>query len=434
MVVVCDLHHASPRIPGLMNEMANLGWQISIITPRLKEGFERNLGFPSLFREKVRIVQVRRFPSATDVVRSFLLKVGFEESKSLLEQIKDRTKNERSKSRITKAFYKFQEILEFPDSEVVNIPMLLFGFIKEVGFRRQQLFVFTSSPYNSIHVIGKFIKFKRAFWIADFRDTWTSNPVYPYGMLRKLLEQRFEKFCLTTAKLITTVSGEYADSLKTIHSQKIIVVENGFIERERDSITVSDYPDFKIVYTGVVYEDAQDPDIFLRGFKTFVETQKLTRRNLQCLFAGRYNSRIRNYINQYSLEGNVKQLGQISREESWKMQDSSDCLLYFSWNFKIGGLSHLKFYEYVSSRKIIMSVGRSTDRFADIIEENNLGKHLFNQDEVFNYLQKLYETKAIKGTIDTTRKPNFISQFSFRQRAGLLNSTLSEILSYKSDS
>ena len=46
VLIIANLFHASPRIPGITNYLRDFGWRVTIISPSLGNDSETLLGFP----------------------------------------------------------------------------------------------------------------------------------------------------------------------------------------------------------------------------------------------------------------------------------------------------------------------------------------------------------------------------------------------------
>ena len=58
VLIIANLFHASPRIPGLMHYLQDFGWGVTIISPSLGNDAEILLGFPKGFLEGIKILEV----------------------------------------------------------------------------------------------------------------------------------------------------------------------------------------------------------------------------------------------------------------------------------------------------------------------------------------------------------------------------------------
>ena len=89
ILIIANLYHASPRIPGLATYLPEFGWEATIITPSI-DNAERRLGFPEKFLERAKIAEA---PYQGDIFwfwRKIFKLLGFKTDESVTEQIKER--------------------------------------------------------------------------------------------------------------------------------------------------------------------------------------------------------------------------------------------------------------------------------------------------------------------------------------------------------
>ena len=97
--------------------------------------------------------------------------------------------------------------------------------------------VFTSSPPESVHLLGLALRARGVPWIADFRDGWTFEPptLRPYATG---LDRGLERLVVTRADAVTTVTSHSAEDLRARYGRdrRIVELPNGF-EPEADAGT-----------------------------------------------------------------------------------------------------------------------------------------------------------------------------------------------------
>lgn len=221
LLVIANLYHASPRIPAITENMVKLGWDVTIVTVPLGENQNLNLGFSDGFSEQVKVIEVPYSGDVLDYLRRFLQKIGFSSKDSFTEQIKERLGVKQKKSFVDKMLWIYQEIFAFPDAERLwKKPAVDFV----LGLTTHEHFdvMLSSSPYPTSHVIASAVNSKVGIpWVADFRDTWTQNPVYPFTFIRRFFESRYEKRVLKNAEFMTTVSDSYAEVLRSFRKSVV---------------------------------------------------------------------------------------------------------------------------------------------------------------------------------------------------------------------
>ena len=118
--------------------------------------------------------------------------------------------------------------------------------------------VSTAGPY-AVHIVAERLK-KHGLadkWIADYRDTWSDNYIYPGIFPFNFIERVLEKKLMRSADVISTISLPFAESLAQRYGNKVCVIENGFDLSDRESLPEeSIFPDdgiVRIVHTGSIY-------------------------------------------------------------------------------------------------------------------------------------------------------------------------------------
>jgi glycosyltransferase involved in cell wall biosynthesis len=424
MLVIANLYHASPRIPALTENLAKLGWRIVIITVPLSNNASEKLGFSAYFQENIKIIEVEYSGDVLNYLRNFLSKIGFSTKGSYTEQIKEKIGVTKQKSFVDRLLWLYQEIFAYPDAERTwKKPVLKFvdNLLKKENFD----VILSSSPYPTSHIIAHHIKTNTGIkWIADFRDTWTGNPVYSFSKLRLFFEQRYEKRVLENVDNIITVSSEYADVLKSIHKKDVCVIPNGY-QGELVKQTVLDKK-FSFIYTGVVYLGKQDPTKFFKAISNLLKAEKIDKKDIVVNFYGRKENWFKVLIDDFDLNGVVVQHGLVNREEARKKQETSQILLFFNWEDKINkGISSLKLYEYLrTGRPILATGGNNLTEDERVLKETNAGICAVTIKDIECYILKAYQefkdVKQVKYHADNT----MLKKHNYFERAIILNNIL----------
>ena len=129
----------------------------------------------------------------------------------------------------------------------------------------------------------------------------------------------------------------------------------------------------------------------------------------------------------YDLSSNVGVHGKISHEKVLQNQANSDVLLLISWMDKnermfIPG----KVYEYIASKKPILSIGYPEGSLKELIEKTNIGYHVSTVDEtkkaIYDYYQK-YNNNELKYSGN-----EFADEYSLENTAKNYSKILEEII------
>ncbi len=229
--------------------------------------------------------------------------------------------------------------------------------------------IFSSYAPPASHVIAGILAKKSGKpWIADYRDLWIEEHVYkgkwPFTLLETYLEK---KYIGNYSNIITIVSEPLANILRKKFAVPVHVIENGYDEDDYKQKFSSYFNDVKkrIVYTGTIYPGMRDPSPLFAAIDLIAKKNK-TKNNrpmsdFEILFYGRQEDWLNNLIKKYNVEAWVKYMGRVGREDSLRIQNQADILLFLEWeNGSVDGILTGKLFEYLAQRKPILGVGVTT--------------------------------------------------------------------------
>lgn len=269
------------------------------------------------------------------------------------------------------------------------------------------LIISTAGPY-SVHFVAHRLKKKGLGrkWIADYRDTWSNNYIYPGIFPFNFVERWLEKHLLKQADLVTTVSDPLADSLRFLFpGTKVETIANGFDPDDLGSIDQAPifFHDgkFRIVHTGSIYLEKRDPSPLFEAMRLMAldsEKKPLLDR-LEVLFVGPRQANLEELITRYGVERWVKLSGFVSRENALRMQRDAHALLFLAWNDpSVDGVLTGKIFEYLFAKTPIAAVGApELEASQRLILEAGAGHALGSVESIVDYLtERLKERKKEK--------------------------------------
>lgn len=430
LLIIANLHHASPRIPGLVSALPEHGWEAVIITTPLEANAPEVLGFPEGFLDQASVIQA---PYRGDIFwmwRGVFRLLGFDMKESLTEQIKDRAGVRRKRSFVDELMRAYQTLFAYPDTERTwRRP----GLRVARRIAKSQSFdaILSSSPFPTSHRIASRLQRETGLpWIADFRDTWTDNPLYDFPAMRKKMERRLEIRTLESAGALVTVSDAYADQLRRTHGRDVVVIPNGFTFQP---VPVGASPlseRFRITYTGTIYTEKQDPEKFLLALAQLIAEGAIDPRDVEVHFFGRRDHWLNSRIAEHGLESVVIQRGSVSRRDAVAEQRKSQLLLFLNWEDRENkGLSHLKLYEYLAAgRPILATGGHGDDSSRDILAHTDTGYFAPTVADIKLALSTAYRQYKDAGRVVYTGRADAISEYSYSGRARLLAQCLDSVL------
>lgn len=295
------------------------------------------------------------------------------------------------------------------------------------------LVISTAGPYTTHLVAHRLKKRKLAkLWVADYRDAWSYNHIYPGLFPFNIIEKRMESHLLKHADLVTTVSNPLAKDLKNrFQLDKVEVVANGLDVEDldhipKDPIFINDGK-FRIAYTGSIYKGKQDPSPLFQSIKSLSENPQTKNLldNLEVIFAGPNQEHLEKQIRQMEISTWVKSIGFISREDSLRMQRDAHALLFLPWNdTKKDGILTGKIFEYLFSKTPIICIGKKQLEASQLLAlEAKAGQCLYEVDEISTYLlEQLAEVKKEMPATNFAFLRQYTRESLAKQLIGLIES------------
>lgn len=430
-LVIANLVHASPRIPGLLGYSTEFGWSATVVTP---VGTRRDprVRKPVAFEDTVRVIEV---PGRGDVfwlLRKFMRRRGSPSVAGTEGGSRDAATAgiwHRSAARLRHFAHLF---LAYPDSERTWIrPMLRAA--REAARQGTYDLVISSTPHPSVHVVAQRLSEELGLpWVADFRDNWSHNHNYPYGRLRHWLDKRLEKKTLARATLLTASTPWTASKLELIHGREARVVINGFIASERATSQASTREPrapatLLITYLGSMYEGQQDPQPLLEALRELVEDDPGVRECVRLRFIGNRAQWVEPRIRAAQLSSMVEFVGEVPAATVDSLLRESDVLLLIGWR----GVQSLltKMFEYLKAGKEILVIGESPDsEAARIIATTGAGTLAPTQREIRAALERYRAEVRERGEVTFHARPEQVAKFEYRDRAREFFALLDEVL------
>ncbi len=401
VLVIANLFHASPRIPGLVAYLPDFGWQASILTPPLGQDAQNRFGFPPRFLERATIVDV---PYAGDIFqmwRRLFKQAGFNTSESLTEQLKERVGVTTKRSMVDLMMTWYQTMFAFPDTERTwKLPAL--HAATALLAREHFDAILSSSPFPTSHVVAAQLQEQTGLpWVADFRDPWTVNHNYPFQSFRKTIETAFEKRTMKRAESLITVSPGFAKKIESLHGRSVSVITNGFDLSMSESASQVLTGKFTVTYTGTIYTGKQDSHKFLRALSNLFQGGQMEPSEVCVRFYGRKDTWLKQEIYSFGLSHSVTQYPTVPKLEVVARQKESQLLLIFNWeDQEETGVYPLKLFDYLAAKRPILATGgyRNSD-VRNILEITRAGRYATSVEEIETVLLSSYREFKEHGMV-----------------------------------
>lgn len=255
--------------------------------------------------------------------------------------------------------------------------------IKKILNQHQIEVIITTGPPHSVHLIGLELKKQLPiFWLADFRDPWTTIGYHKDLLLSPFAEKKhkaLEKKVLNAAdKIIVTSNSTKVEFQKTA-STPISVITNGYDDEFIDEIILD--KKFTLVHVGSLLSERNPLNLWKALYELKKENISFSQ-DFELHFYGKVSEEVLLSITQAGLKDYVRIFGYVSHNEAVKAQRQAQVLLLIEIDKEdtkviIPG----KIFEYLISTRPIIALGPKEADFKTILEKTNTG-YFFQYDEI----------------------------------------------------
>lgn len=237
--------------------------------------------------------------------------------------------------------------------------------------------VITTGPPHSMHLIGLGLKKATNIkWIADFRDPWTNIDFYKDLMLTKFGDRKhknLEKKVLQQADCVLTIGNTMRDEMRALGANKTAVITNGYDASDIQE-QVSLDKKFSILHAGSLNKDRNHP-VLWKVLKELMDENKAFKENLEIKFIGKVDLEALSMIKALGLEQNLNKTDYLPHNEIARHLLAAR-LLYLPINNtpNAKGILTGKFFEYLASKRPILTIGLEKSDIATILSETGAGQ------------------------------------------------------------
>ena len=259
--------------------------------------------------------------------------------------------------------------------------------------------IYSSGPPHSGHIVAAGLAARwGCLWVAELRDSWSSNPYMIANPLLRMANLRLERRTLREADMLVAVTAAEQHALAERYSQRVLLVRNGFSPEDLETKErPQPSPDqLVIVHAGALYGGKRDPRLLLEALRRLGGDARSIRLRLigeaaeiEALLSS--NEDVRAFVEPVST---------MPRQAVLEEYASADVLLLLRWddprerNFIAG-----KLFEYIAARKPVLSIGCCEGEVAQIIEDNDFGVLLRDPDAIAAQLRQWLEIKRQRGLL-----------------------------------
>jgi glycosyltransferase involved in cell wall biosynthesis len=418
VLIIADLGHASPRIPGLCRFLPENGWDYTIITPRMTAS--QRAGFIPEQAGKLNILETQGYPMyyGGEIKRPFLSRI------------------------FRQAFLRlglsefFVRLVDYPDRDRSWKLSAVALAVKTISQKHIDLIFSTSSPVTA-HLIAARLKKKFLLpWVADLRDLWTQNHNYPYNERRRRKEKLLEKKTLDNTDMLTTVTTPLIGRLASQHGDKVRYIPNGFFpDLENSSPSEQQFEKFTILYSGQIYPGKQNACIFLDAMNLFLsEIDKSSRDNIQLLYYGVSGDFLHTLIEEKYKNSPVASVtnlgGQLPRNEIYRIQKRAHILLIFKWEDATEkGIAFTKLYEYMrTGNPIIATGGHNGDYVHEVLTDTKAGVTCVTTRDAYSAVVDFYGKYQCNDIDSSQEQKSAVLEYSYPSAAKKLAGIFNEVI------
>lgn len=247
----------SIRVAKLIKYLPAVGWEPTLLTTPLDHAWavdaslSEDLGgatvirIPRLLSKAVRPTSVRAAAEASGV--------GDQASRTVAPRTGARSGLRAALSRVL-----------FPDRDVLWAAAV----IRTSGVNPADYdAVLTTAPPFSTHLVGAWMASRKVVpWVAEYRDNWTTNPLYRRRFPQRVIERRLERVMIRRASAVIAMSEPAAGELREgmgLDPERVVVAANGFDPDDLPA-PVAAAEHFEITYLGAL-DERRDPRTFFRA-------------------------------------------------------------------------------------------------------------------------------------------------------------------------
>jgi len=343
--------------------------------------------------------------------------------------------NGQPKSILRRIALLYQNLFNWPDARIGWLPFALLGARRRLRGWAPHI-VYASSPPPTSLIIGQCLARRYGVpWVAEFRDRWTEDPYLDMERppWRQVPERRLERYIVSSAAGIVTVSEPWARAFRSTYDRPTIVVTNGFDPSDIDAadpcLGSPGSGVLRIIYTGGIYPGRRDPSALFEALQLLEAACEMFRVE----FYGTEESLVAPIAARHGVSHIIQIHPPVTYHESLAIQRRADILLLMQWDDpREQGNVPAKLFEYLAARRPILGLGLEDGVPATIIRERSAGFFSNDPHAIARQIVAWCEAKRKAGHIaplpDSVR-----AGFSRDEQFGKLEGFLLELLGARED-
>jgi glycosyltransferase involved in cell wall biosynthesis len=240
--------------------------------------------------------------------------------------------------------------------------------------------VITTSPPESVHLIGAALRRRGVPWVADLRDSWVFESMKDRIWLwrwQHRLSERMEGRLLHRADVLTTVTPPMAEDLRErVGVAPVHLIPNGWdpeVPREVDAAAEAmlDPERASIVFTGQLGGARRDPTPLIEALASLARSDPETARKLELVFAGSFSEDELRLFETDVSPARIEMVGALPRPQALALQRAADAALIVTGPRKQEASA--KLYEYIGSQVPVLAIAHPDTAAAETVRETGAG-------------------------------------------------------------
>ncbi len=260
-----------------------------------------------------------------------------------------------------------------------------------------------SFPLSSTLMAYKLVNHFNTPWVLHLSDPWSISPIHSRTEKNQKFQEEWEKksfekatyICLTSKATINAYKKKYPSL-----SKKFQLIPNVPYEQQKNE-PINWKGKLKISYTGGL-AGLRSPEKFLKALEQSIKTHPEIENSIEVVFAGNIDKDVKNIFSTSKLTC-IKHLGNISLNQSIKLQQSSHILLSIDNPITKGEQAMFipsKLYDYINSNRKVLALTTNNSASDDFLTDFNADiltfEHISNlQSILLNYIIKLKEKDEV---------------------------------------
>lgn len=405
------------RPAGIMKYLPRLGWEVTVLTPRLPAG-------P---RPPATIIET----DYRNVVDQWKRRFGLDPQAGVHDQLGLSHSATPSSRRLhTTLLEAAKWVIAYPDETRGWV-----GFGKRAILRLNSETSFdailSTYPPASTPIIGAYArKILRCPWIADFRDLWGQQRFWGPRRFLRPFYARLERRLLQQADALVSVSDPWASRLRAAYPKKpVYTITNGFDPDDfagpRPPLTRR----FSITHAGYLYDGMRDPRRLFAALRDLIGQGLMDKSDIEVRFYGYAEPWLSRLVESYGLTGAVSICGVVPRAHALQREAESQLLLLLGWSDPRETGQHTgKLFEYLGSGRPILAVGGARGVLTETLEETKTGTHPQSEEELRQCLLAAYLEFKRTGSVSYHPDKHAVAQYTHVQMANKFSALLTGIV------